>query len=109
MISYIKGTLVSKQSDSLILENNNIAYHIHIPISTFDKLPETNTFLKLFIHFQMNDDGIKLFGFYTEDEKEIFRKIISISRIGPKIGLSVLSTFPINQFIDIVLTSCFAY
>ncbi len=103
MISYMKGILISKSPVSIILENNNIAYNIFIPMSTFDKLPKENSSIKIFIHFQMNDDGIKLFGFLSLEEKEIFKKIISISRIGPKIGLSVLSTFSIPQFIDLIM------
>lgn len=104
MISYMKGILISKKPVSIILETGNIAYNIAIPMSTFDELPKENSRIKLFIHFQMNDDGIKLFGFFSQAEKEIFKKIISITRIGPKIGLSVLSTFTIPQFVNLIST-----
>ncbi len=104
MISYMKGILISKKPVSIILETGNIAYNIAIPMSTFDELPKENSTIKLFIHFQMNDDGIKLFGFFSQAEKEIFKKIISITRIGPKIGLSVLSTFTIPQFVNLIST-----
>ena len=112
MYSYISGNLVLKKSELAVVDCNGIGYEIHIPVSTFEKLPALNSQIKLHIHYSFNEsDGTKLFGFYTELERTLFRLLISISKIGPKIALAVLSGLPAKDFIrgvmqeDVVLLS----
>lgn len=99
MISYIKGTVITKNPVSATLECSNIAFEINIPLSTYERLPKTGEETCLFIHFSVSDDGIKLFGFISTEEKELFKMLISVNGIGPKIALTILSSIDWKTFI----------
>ncbi len=102
MFAYLSGKLVEKSPMNVIIDCSGVGYDVEIPLSTHDKLGEINSLTKLFIHFAMNDDGIRLFGFYSINEKLLFRMLIGISRIGPKIALSILSALSISSFVEAV-------
>ena len=103
MYSYISGNLVLKKSELAVVDCNGIGYEIHIPVSTFEKLPALNSQLTLPIHYSFNEsDGTKLFGFYTELERTLFRLLISISKSGPKIALAFLAGLPAKYFIGVI-------
>ncbi len=103
MISYLKGFLAKKEPVNVIIDCGGVGYEVNIPLSTFDKLPSINKEIKLHIHYSFNEmDGVRLFGFFTLDEKELFRQLISISKVGPKIALSVLSALSVQDMIRAV-------
>ena len=102
MFSYLKGKIAEKNSLYVTIDCNGVGYLVYVPLSTLDKLPGLDNEVKLFIHFSMNDDGIKLFGFYSKQERDIFQLLIGVSRIGPKIGLSILSGLSIEDFISAI-------
>ena len=91
MIAYIKGKIISKDSNSVIIENNGIGYEVNIPLSTFYNLPENQEEVSLYIYSCIKDDTISLFGFYSLIEKRIFLMLISVSGIGPRLALNILS------------------
>jgi Holliday junction DNA helicase RuvA len=90
MIGYLSGKIISSKPTQLLLDVNGVGYDINISINTFEKIAEKET-VNLFIHTNVKDDSISLYGFYNEAEKEMFELLISISGIGPKLALSLLS------------------
>ena len=91
MIGYLKGIIQNRKPNCLILLVNNIGYEIYISFQTFQKLNEEGKEEELFIQTIHKEDTFNLYGFKTEDEKELFKVLISISGIGPKMGLAILS------------------
>ena len=92
MIAHLKGTLLSKSTDVIIIDNNGIGYEVFVPLSTFYSLPDKeNSEVSLHIYTHVREDALILFGFKTILEKKIFRLLISVSGIGPKLGVNILS------------------
>lgn len=102
MISYIKGEIVKKGIDYIILDNNNIGYYINTSLSTLNKISEKEK-VPIITYMHVREDILALYGFLTSDEMELFKKLISVNGIGPKVGLSVLSTYETNTVKEIIL------
>jgi holliday junction DNA helicase RuvA len=98
MYAYISGKLVEKTAASAIVESGGVGYQINIPVSTFASLPELGQQVKILTHFVVREDVQALFGFYTEEERQLFRLLLSVSGVGPKSALTVLSGIPISEF-----------
>lgn len=105
MIEYIRGVLTEKEVTRASIETNGIGYDINIPLSTYEKLPETGKEITVYIHYHIREDAHKLYGFYSRREREMFRHLISISKIGPKVGLSILSGITVDELIGSINTS----
>lgn len=103
MIGYLKGKIISAKPTQIILDVNNVGYLIHISISTFEKISDQNEVL-LYIHTYVREDALNLYGFYTEAEKEMFELLISISGIGPKVALSILSGISVEELQSAIQT-----
>lgn len=102
MISFIRGEIIKKGLDYIILDNNDIGYYINTSFSTLNKVREgERVLLQTYMHIR--EDIIALYGFLTPDEIELFRKLISVNGVGPKAGLSVLSTYEHNTIREIIL------
>jgi Holliday junction DNA helicase RuvA len=91
MISYLKGNLIHKSPGQVTIDVGGVGYCALIPLSTYFKLGQPDEPVELFIYTHLTDNSLSLYGFYTEDEREIFMKLISISGIGPKLALNTLS------------------
>jgi len=91
MIAYLKGTLISKEPNKVIIEANGVGYCATIPVSTFTGLGEVGSRVELHIHTHLTDDSIVLFGFGDLREKDMFLKLIQVSGIGPKLAVNILS------------------
>lgn len=91
MIAYVKGVLSEKEPTRVVVEAAGVGYEVLIPISTFDRLPKTGDTVKLLTNHCVREDDEILFGFATEAEKEMFGKLTSVSGVGPKIALAILS------------------
>lgn len=102
MIEYIKGVLTEKEVTRVAIEAHGVGYNISIPLSTYEKLPETGTNLLLHIHYLVREDAHKLYGFLSKTEREMFRHLISITKIGPKVALSVLSGITVNDLVNCI-------
>ncbi len=96
MIGYLTGKIISSKPTKILLDVNGVGYLINISINTFENISEKET-VSLFIHTNVKEDSITLFGFFTESEKEMFELLISVNGIGPKIGLSILSGIRIDD------------
>lgn len=90
MIGFLTGKIISSKPTKVVLDVNGVGYVVGISINTFEKISGKET-ASLFIHTSVKEDSISLFGFHTESEKEMFELLISVSGIGPKIALSLLS------------------
>jgi len=91
VIAFLRGRLLEKHPNQIIVETGGVGYDVVIPISTFSALPEAGSEVKLRIHTHVREDALSLFGFLTSDEKTIFEKLISVSGIGPTLAIKVLS------------------
>jgi len=104
MIYSITGTLKEKNPSYVILEANGIGYEIRIPLSTYEKLPikDSKCFLFTHLYLSLNQDEVRLYGFSSIAEKALFLRLISISGIGPKIALSIISSMNMNMLIKAI-------
>lgn len=91
MIAYLRGTLLEKHPNNAIVEVGGVGYDVNIPVSTFSALPDAGSEVSLRIHTHVREDALLLFGFYSPDEKALFERLITVSGIGPKLAITVLS------------------
>jgi Holliday junction DNA helicase RuvA len=105
MIAYLKGLILRKSPNQVIVDCGGVGYAAVIPISTFVKLGEPGERVELFIHTHLTDSALQLFGFATAEERTLFLKLISISGIGPKLALNVLSGMDAGDLVEAVRTS----
>lgn len=96
MFAYIIGDVKAKKEDYIVLENNGIGYKIS---SSYNTIKNINTYDNIIIYteFVVRDDGVYIYGFDTERELEMFRLLTTVSTIGPKVGLSILSTLTVDE------------
>ncbi len=91
MIGRLRGTLISKQPPSLLIEVGGVGYDVDAPMSTIYDLPATGKEVILLTHYAVKEDGVALYGFLREAERAMFRNLLKVSGIGAKIALAVLS------------------
>ena len=103
MIAHLTGILFSKSPQSVIVETAGVGYQILIPLSTFYQLPDEMEKVSLHVYTHVREDMLQLFGFQTEIEKEIFLLLISVSGIGPKLALNILSGIGFEDLISAIV------
>lgn len=91
MYSYIIGTLAGLEEGKVILDNNGIGYELNVSSFTLSKVGSVGKQIKLFTHLGVSDDAMRLYGFISEEERAMFLKLITVSGIGPKVALQILS------------------
>jgi holliday junction DNA helicase RuvA len=91
MIAHLRGTLLEKHPNQVIVDVQGVGYDVVIPVSTFSALPDAGAAVQLRIHTHVREDALSLFGFHSGEEKVLFEKLISVSGIGPKLAITVLS------------------
>jgi holliday junction DNA helicase RuvA len=102
VIGFLKGRLAAKQPPSLMVDVNGVGYELEAPMSTFYGLPATGEAVALFTHLVVREDAHILFGFGTDAERRLFRGLLKVSGVGPKIALGVLSGASVEEFLRIV-------
>jgi holliday junction DNA helicase RuvA len=102
MIGWMRGRLMQKQPPHLLLEIAGIGYELEAPMSTFYTLPATGSEVSLFVHQVVREDANLLFGFGTEQERRLFRELLKVSNVGPRIGLALLSGMSVEGFLGCV-------
>jgi Holliday junction DNA helicase RuvA len=102
MIAFLRGTLLEKHPNQVIVDTSGVGYDVVIPISTFSALPDTGAEVALRIHTHVREDALALFGFLTAQEKALFEKLISVSGIGPSLAIKVLSGLATASIIDAI-------
>lgn len=96
MIAFLRGTILARTADAIILDVQGVGYRVRVPALTMATLGEVGAPAQVHTHMHVREDDISLFGFATLDELELFEKLIGVSGIGPKVALGVLSTAPPN-------------
>lgn len=91
MISFVEGSVFEKSSTKVVIDVNGIGYELLISVATYEALPETSQRVRLLTYQHVREDSLLLFGFLDRKEKMMFTKLISVSGIGPKLGLGILS------------------
>jgi Holliday junction DNA helicase RuvA len=91
MLSHLKGVLHRKSPTEIVVDVNGVGYALSIPLSTFEKLGEAGSTITVLTYLHVREDILQLYGFATEAERELFRLLISVSGIGPKIAQGILS------------------
>jgi holliday junction DNA helicase RuvA len=91
MIGHLRGTVLEKRPAEVIVDTGGVGYQVQIPISTYTALPDRGATVALRIYTHVREDTLALFGFATSEEKQLFEQLISISGIGPKLAITVLS------------------
>ena len=102
MIGHLRGRLVRKAPPALIIDVNGVGYELEAPMSTFYRLPELGSEVELHTHLVVREDAQLLYGFATEDERRLFRDLLRVTGIGPKIGLALLSGIDVDTFMRCV-------
>ena len=102
MIAHLRGRLLEKRPNQAIVEVHGVGYDVTIPISTFYHLPEPPGEIELFIHTHVREDALALYGFRTPREKQVFEKLISVSGIGPKLAITVLSGLEVDELVPAI-------
>ena len=102
MIAHLSGKLLSKQPNQVIVDVNGVGYEVHVPLSTFYELGEIGSPVQLRIYTHVREDAIQLFGFLTSQEKDAFVLLTSVSGVGPKLALSVLSALSVANLVSAI-------
>lgn len=105
MIAHLSGTLLFKQATSVIVDVGGIGYEVTIPLSTFYDLEDAGSSVQLRIYTHVREDTLQLYGFKTARERELFLRIISVSGIGPKLGITLLSGMSADELIASIRTN----
>ncbi len=97
MISFVRGELTEVFENTVVVDNNGMGYNIEVPFSVLSGLPLVGSQVKLYTYLNVREDAMKLFGFLTRDDLDIFKLLIGVSGIGPKGALAILSTMTPND------------
>ena len=108
MIAHLNGTLLSKEPNSAIVDVSGVGYEVTIPLSTFYELANEGSDVQLRIYTHVKEDALQLYGFKTERERKLFVNFISVSGIGPKIGIALLSGMSADELINSIKTNSLA-
>jgi len=99
MIAHLRGRLISKHPNQAIVEAGGVGYDVTISVPTFSELPALNVEVSFFIHTHLREDALALFGFLSAGEKQLFEKLLSVSGIGPKLAITILSGMPADAMV----------
>src|SRR5215469_11822291 len=91
VIALLRGQLLEKHPNQAIVDTGGVGYDVTIPVSTFTRLPDSGSEVRLRIYTHVREDALSLYGFLTQDEKAMFEKLICVSGIGPKLAVTILS------------------
>jgi Holliday junction DNA helicase RuvA len=105
MIGQIRGIILEKQPPQLLIDVHGIAYEIDAPMGTFYQLPEVGKEAQLYTHLVIREDAHHLYGFYTRDERLLFRTLLRVNGVGPRLALTILSSVSPDEFVRSVLNN----
>jgi len=99
MIAYINGRLLEKQPPVLVLDVNGLGYELEAPMTTFYDLPDTGVDIVLHVHMVVREDAQKLYGFTRKPQRNLFRSLLKVSGVGPRVALAILSSLSSDEFL----------
>jgi Holliday junction DNA helicase RuvA len=97
MITFLEGRLELKQPARIVMEIGGVGYEVFIPLCSYDRLPSEGDRCRILIYHHITDAAQKLFGFFAEEEREMFIRLLTISGVGPKLAISALSGLPVRE------------
>lgn len=103
MIAQLRGTLAYKAADRVVIDAHGVGYEVFIPFSTYYELGAEGETVQLHICTHVREDALSLYGFLTLEEKKLFTQLIQLSGIGPRLGVTILSGLPVQEFVQAVL------
>jgi Holliday junction DNA helicase RuvA len=103
MIGQLKGQIISKNPPEVLLEVGGIGYELLCPMSTFYQLDNSSEDTLLYTHLSIKEDSHTLFGFISKDEKNMFRELIRVNGVGPKVALAILSHLSVSSLVDCIM------
>lgn len=107
MIAYIKGILISKSNDSIVVENQGMGLRVFVPLTSLEEMKPVGTEIKVYTYMHIREDAWTLFGFISEEELKMFEQLIKVSGVGPKAAMSLVSHIAPSRFGLAVLTDDF--
>lgn len=105
MIAHLSGTLLAKQATTVIIDVGGVGYEVTIPLSTLYELDDTGANIQLRIYTHVREEALQLYGFKTARERELFLQLISVSGIGPKLGIAMISVMSADDIIAAIRTN----
>ena len=102
MIAHLRGRLISKHPGQTIVEAGGVGYDVAISVPTFSELPAVGSEVALHIHTHVREDALALYGFLRAEEKQLFEKLITVSGIGPKLAITILSGMPVTEMVGAI-------
>jgi holliday junction DNA helicase RuvA len=99
MIAHLRGKLLAKHPNQAIVETSGVGYDVTISVPTFSELPSTGSEVALHIHTHVREDALSLYGFLRLEEKRLFEKLLTVSGIGPKLAITILSGMPAAEMV----------
>lgn len=99
MIAHLRGRLLSKHPNQAIVEAGGVGYDVNISVPTYSGLPSPGSDVSLFIHTHVREDALALYGFLRSQDKQLFEKLLSVSGIGPKLAITILSGMPADEMV----------
>ena len=102
MIAHLRGALLAKHPNQAIVETHGVGYDVVISVPTFSELPATGNEVALHIHTHVREDTLSLYGFLRLAEKHLFEKLLSVSGIGPKLAITILSGMPADEMVTAI-------
>ena len=103
MIAWLKGELLEKQPPSILLNVNGVGYELEAPMSTFYELPEVGQTATLYVHMVVREDAQLLFAFASKQQRELFRSLVKVNGVGPKVALAILSTLSPQELLTCMI------
>ena len=103
MIGRLRGTLIEKMSPEILIECHGVGYEVTMPMTSIYALPELNQQATLYTHFVVREDAQLLYGFANKVERKLFRLLIKVNGVGPKLALAILSGMSADQFVSCVI------
>ncbi len=105
MIGQLRGIILEKQPPQLLLDVHGVAYEIDAPMNTFYRLPDIGQEVVLFTHLVIREDAHHLYGFYAREERSLFRTLIKVNGVGPRLGLTILSSIEPGEFVRCIVNN----
>ena len=102
MIAHLRGTLLAKHPNQAIVETHGVGYDVAISVPTFSELPAAGAEVALHIHTHVREDALSLYGFLRLREKQLFEKLLTVSGIGPKLAITILSGMPADEMVGAI-------
>ena len=102
MIAHLRGKLIDKHPNQAVIEAGGVGYDVTITVPTFSELPQVGCEVALHIHTHVREDVLALYGFGRPEEKHLFEKLISVSGIGPKLAITILSGMPADDMVGAI-------